>query len=800
MEHGESFSETIIDNHIPNKSEKVVDEDHDEIMSVLKSEKAKRLLPYLNLDKLSPDETANLLAFGNYCVTQLDELLEINPDMDLFDLEEGTERLIAEMVGEEDCWNDYETSKKLRQAYKLFCASVQDATDGNYELASKIHRALFSMSPSLVSYCGALNDYFELLTITERDYESPLNRDIRNEIIYQQSFNHQNSFEELMKNSSPTQQLKLLLFYRDFALECSPGTWNERALNRLQRTINTLEDDLKTRPLLRIVANNLNEGINDWFDETKWVYLDESNPEHMELILKDKERRKKAQEEQGLLHQRFPVLPSNQRITVIAPGVAAASFGNYSFNMVADEGGQTASLLEYLDENSFGLDKDSATLIRTAHNPDIKSLINKQIGMDLASIPLDAQIQLLKFMTEADNGRFDKLCHTLHSVNQDLRLKLAENFLAADFGEDFGDSLLTIADSERLSDNEKKKILETIGSCRKSIGKITDLYKGFDGGKFAKEYARAANERLTDAITVFSQIAKKGVIKMDLGWPGKAKFNYDSAIEALGYEARSLEIISGTIEDVQNGEEGAFAEVWLHRNKKMQRENRTVYNFYSPQYGYVLLYTRPEGSHSFDDTVEYGKRRSRYDEDSVNAGVEASISFIVDPVIERDNRGNLPLLSPYRPDPRVVKNENFYDEIRMNKVSAIRLDREGRAPGWSADDPRRDPINSVGMVSVDLAAIGDRKDTPSGKIARLLSVGGMLREKADGAAASLNHNTKWFDQKKYGTSEGFREIVEYIDDLVNGWCEEHGPRKNNRNSIRNMVHQARGRKVAESVA
>ena len=111
----------------------------------------------------------------------------------------------------------------------------------------------------------------------------------------------------------------------------------------------------------------------------------------------------------------------------------------------------------------------------------------------------------------------------------------------------------------------------------------------------------------------------------------------------------------------------------------------------------------------------------------------------------------------------------------MDKVSAIRLDREGRAPGMAANDSSRDPINPVGMVSVDLAAIGDRADTPSGKIARLLSVGGKLREEASGVDSSLNHNTRWFDQDSYGTADGFRDLVGYVDKMALKWCSESKP-------------------------
>lgn len=495
---------------------------------------------------------------------------------------------------------------------------------------------------------------------------------------------------------------------------------------------------------------------------------------------------------QAKLHKEFPGLPKEKQLVKIASDAAAI----VEFNKKYDENEAWFSLSASIGSiygsggKEVKLDGEMLTYLSAVHQSGVLKLeIEKELGLNLTDISINAQVQLLKFMAEAGSERFDKLCSTLQVVSSKLRLKLAESFLAADFGEDFGDALLTIAGSERMSTQEKERIFDTIGSCRESIRKITELYSDFDGGQFAKEYARAANERLTDAATVFSQIAKSGKAVADLGWAGRPEFDYKSAIEALEYERRSLEIISGTLGDVKAGEKGAFAEIVMPPDASKQRLWRTVYNFYSPRHGYVLLYTRPEGSHSLDPSVDYGKVvRSPYDANSVNAGVEASISLITNPV----EPFSLP--SPYRPDSMALKNPRFYDSITMDKVSALRLDREGRAPGMAANDPNRDPVNKIGMVSVDLAAIGDRSDTPSGKIARLLSVGGKLREGISGADSALNHNTKWFDQAKYGTDKGFRELVEYINEKAMGWCAEHGPLESDK-SFRRLMKQARGRKA-----
>lgn len=138
----------------------------------------------------------------------------------------------------------------------------------------------------------------------------------------------------------------------------------------------------------------------------------------------------------------------------------------------------------------------------------------------------------------------------------------------------------------------------------------------------------------------------------------------------------------------------------------------------------------------------------------------------------------------------------------MDKVSAIRLDREGRAPGMAPDDPQRDPISPEGMISVDLAAIGDRADTPSGKIARLFSVGNKLRAESSGETDySLNHNTNWFTHDEYGSADGFRRLANYVDSIANALCVLHPPEKDEGISGEaRKANRRRGRRVLRKAA
>lgn len=539
--------------------------------------------------------------------------------------------------------------------------------------------------------------------------------DVLDGALYQKIAN--SDYDERMSmitKSSPIEQIRLLGALSEYGADVAFNTMRSSQNDGIVRVFDSIKSDHHFPPLTRIIAGNMFDDFSDLPDD-----MMDFGDEFSEVIEEDIEE-------------------------------------------------------DNRDKSILSNNKDLSFLYNSVHDNDgVKHTIEEQLGVSLNDISIEAEVQLLKYMTTANDKKYEKLCNALHSTADGSRVRLAESFLAADFGEDFGDSLLTIANSTRLDDTEKEQILDDFSSCRESIKYITGLYEHLglnDKGEFAKEYARAANERLTDALTVFSEIAKKGYAEADLGWAGNIRLNSNTAREAMGYEKKSLEIISGTFKDVIAGKAEAYARVALHPDEEFQRLRRTVYDLYSPDHGHVLIYTRADGSHSFDADIEYGKVGSKYNENSKNTGVEASISMIADPI------NPFSTINPYKPNKFALKNLNYYDDVTMNKVSAIRLDREGRAPGWAADDSRRDPVNRIGTISVDLVAIGDREDTPSGKIARLLAVGNTIRALKRGGETSLNHNTNWFDQAKYGTTDGFMDLVNKFDRSMNLLVEEHPSR------------------------
>ena len=738
-----------LDNNVLNDNEKSPTDATSEVLS------------YLELKELNQSQVLDVI---DLCDKLVDISARVQNKFYLHDMLDDNIREIADHPGETAA-KDTITPERA-EANKIFSAILIDRMNRNPNEAWKLYESFFSLSPSPLSYVGGLQGTMELLTIAERSENNPCARALYDEAVYNASFRDANQFNQLIQKASPTKQLQFVPILHEIALRCEPDSWNAPALNKVHEVLDLLTNDPKSTPLVKIVADSCANDV-DGIINSDWVMIDPEDEQYSELMENHKRSQEAFRAEQRELHNDYPMAPEKEVLTKIAPGIVGGFSKSIRVNNLYGRDGEYISLFNVHDDNAFGISRADAELLAAAHNPDVCKIINQQLGMDISSISLSAQIQLLKFMTEAGNERFDKLRHGLAHVDADSRLKLAESFLAADFGDDFGDALLDIAESDKISDEQLGEILDNVDSCRKSIGRIANLYTGDQDGEFGKEYARAANERLTDAIIAFRDISRTGEVEAELGWFGEAKLDYDSAMEALKYEARSLEIISGTMNDVREGKSGAFAEKILTPD---EFHTRTMYNFYSPEHGYVLLYTRPEGSHSFESMLEYGKVRSRYSDTSNNGGVEASISFIVNPV----DPFSLP--NPFRPDRNKTRDVEYYDSGTMDKVSAIRIDREGRAPGAAADDPNRDPISEAGTVSVDLAAINDRMDTPSGKIARLFSIGNKIRNTNNGNF-SLNHNTNWFNQDRYGTASGFKNLVDYLDGQMSELCAKYPPDK-----------------------
>ncbi len=703
------------------------------------SEMASNILPKLTIDKLSDQQQVSIVDFAESFADQASSTENI---WSLAAHSDQTNQTLRELANY-DRESQRNLTEEMVETNKLFTACLIEKFNQEPDKQKRynIEKALETGS-SAKEHCGSIEDYLELTLLARQNKSEPKNyceNSLYKEMVYQYSFEDkdQNAFSQILTDSNPIKQLQLIPTYLCLT-EHSSDDWNRPLLEKINESFKTLRDDPNTSPLIKseatVAYNMVDDAIDGPGSDLKRFYLS---------LEKD---------QQPALRNEFPLADKNFMLTKISPDVVGLLNSNHEIVSLVDRDNKNQEFDNMPEEEALAL-------LNAAHYPGVIAPI--QVALHMASsefydAPLDSQLQILKFMAISSSDSFEKLCTSFEGQPDQIRKKLLANFVATDFSDDFGDSLLDIVQTERFNNEEKESILDEITSCRESIHGIAKIYNGIEDGEFAKQYSRAANERLTDAITVFREIANGNTAKANLDRFGEASFDYKSAIEALKYEAKSLEIINGTLSDVSTQKKGAYAEYILHPEYNRWR---TLYNFYSPDHGYVLIRTRTEGSMSFDPEIEYG---------SSTNGAEAQISIITDP----ENPFALPI--PFRPD---YKNTKDYDISTMNKVSAIRIDREGHAPNAPRNDSKRSPINPIGTVSVDLAALNDRADTPSGKIARLISVGNSIRANKIGSDSKFNHNTKWFNQEKYGTARGFKQLVQSVDSLAAKWCKDTPPKK-----------------------
>lgn len=363
----------------------------------------------------------------------------------------------------------------------------------------------------------------------------------------------------------------------------------------------------------------------------------------------------------------------------------------------------------------------------------ILGAIGDRLGIDTLRLSLATQQRLFEFMVESDTQRFSRFEIALEQTADDKRVILAEAFLATEFGDDYGDAVLDIA--ERATPEQSAHVFETVGKLRERTKEYANMFAQIDP-QLAEATEKALNERITDALVALQTVAVDGKLHQDTAphfhnadyvHDGKFDLKIDSLEEAMEI-LDGLEATFATMHNVISADD-------LHVITLYEDDSQFMtYRFMSESKGNMLAYIRPEGAYGYDKQVEYGNRK----------GVEASISFMVNP------------LNPHKL--LVPKDKD---------AVSIRFDREGRLVGEDPSGDRRDPTRHDGLISADVSSgLGDARTLPV-KIGRMIAAGNRIRARKQGTEDSLHHNTNYFDQQKYGERTGFahlaRSVIRHIE-------------------------------------
>lgn len=373
--------------------------------------------------------------------------------------------------------------------------------------------------------------------------------------------------------------------------------------------------------------------------------------------------------------------------------------------------------------------EDDATAYMLKYNGLYHSVVDI-FGCDITDLSEPAKLQLLGYLATVKNKDVGRIGKAAGRLSAEARPLFAEAFLATEFGDDFGDRLLTIA--EHAKPEEAARVFELLNTYRDYSDRFASFFARFDG-ELAVSAEKAMNERITDLVATVEKVARDGAFTEDVA-PHRDSPDYrhdgrfDITISSVAQAIETMEHLEASLGLITTIASSPDA----HVSRVVENEvgvGYQIYRFSDPAKGDMLLHIRPEAAGVYDKGFEYGNYN----------GVEATVSFVVNPVAPHRLRSDK--------DPRGV---------------SIRFDREGRAPGEAPDSKERSPVRDDGMISLDISSGLGKEEAVPVQIGRSIAAGNRLRATEQGQETSLHHNTNYFDHQTYGSAAGFKRFAEYV--------------------------------------
>jgi len=138
------------------------------------------------------------------------------------------------------------------------------------------------------------------------------------------------------------------------------------------------------------------------------------------------------------------------------------------------------------EDNQFGL------LLQHLHKPELKNKIEQDLQINLNEIPLRSQIHFLKFLSNSDGDKFNKLKIVLRGKTIEQNTNFLKSFLSMSGNNEMGDKILILG--EKLPKEIAREIFAKYGeiinivdSVEKYLSLISDKKDDFNDPKIIQE-------------------------------------------------------------------------------------------------------------------------------------------------------------------------------------------------------------------------------------------------------------------------------------------------------------------------
>jgi len=412
-------------------------------------------------------------------------------------------------------------------------------TEDVEKIAASVEDQYFSISPCLISFVNKPSEKIELLSLADR---SPISRLYMHDAIiagicYDSTFSKNlDGIRELANDRDPISLIHLMQTELNMCMYASSNDWSESLLPKMLDAFNDIANRPEIPPLVRLIAQHEIDIVNDRLD-----MLNNSIPVS---VMSKREFEKlhgsfnKDKTQNGLYSRNH--LYGDKLLITIAPGIYADSTKG-QLDYLVDDNDRVAPVSNWRPNNEFGIDQDDMFLIQMAHAPGVKAKIESELGVKLEDVHLDTQIYLLRFAIEANDGRYDNLVKELNKTkfdNESEKLELMEAFLALEFGDTFGDRLLTV--SEKLDNKQSQEIYHNINKIRMDSRGIAKIF-GTSADGLDQAVQTAWIKRVTEVLSVISDTeANEDDIKDAIGALNVIRYATEKVFEGLSCELTQL--------------------------------------------------------------------------------------------------------------------------------------------------------------------------------------------------------------------------------------------------------------------
>lgn len=318
--------------------------------------------------------------------------------------------------------------------------------------------------------------------------------------------------------------------------------------------------------------------------------------------------------------------------------------------------------------------------------PQVYDAVRQDIGIDFKRISLSGNVNFAAYLSrQKDLVQYGRLKSAINGLSDDERVPFIEAFLATEFGDDYGEAILGIMESPKISTEQKADILNKLANIRSNIHLFTDKIAEIAGDDFAGDASSLFANRVTDTLYgIKHYIDHDGATqRIQMGsMEASVDMTEDAMVKGMDYLDQSLASL-------------AKMKVGATHSKADDKSSNIEFGYVAGTGDRVLMMTKPIYGQANDTMVRGKKARINY-----MIGVD----------------GQLPSIDMQERDKHAVS-----VRLDLDSDGVLRLDIGGRPLAYTE------------------GAAYTGKDTPDFTVAKLISLGNWYRSHQIGSKPSDYH-------------------------------------------------------------